>query len=704
MKILRYRDWTVLGKIMVIPIVSLVVLILGVEFGILPFLSDRVMAQKKIATRQAVEVAYGILEDHARQAKEGKMPLEEARKQSAEAVRLLRYSGKEYFWIHDLTKPVPVMVMHPTVPALDGKVLDDPKFNKATSLQEGVDGNKRKLDGANLFVAFNEAVATKGEGYVTYQWPKPKEGGGVTTELYEKLSYVKKFDPWGWVIGSGIYVDDVKGEVMTLRLWIYAGAITFITLLLLVTWSVGRGIRRSLLLVANHLKEMATGDADLTQRLVVDRQDETGMLADSFNIFLENLQKIIGLVMQNATQVAAAAVELKKRAEGMAASSDRVAADATTVATAAEEMSATSSDIARSCMNAVDASGRTSELARGGAEVVNQTIAVMGRIASQVQSSAATVQSLGAKSDQIGAIVGTIQDIADQTNLLALNAAIEAARAGEQGRGFAVVADEVRALAERTTKATREIGEMIKAIQTETGGAVQAMQQGVKEVEEGTREAARSGDALTQILSQVDQVTMQINQIATAAEEQSATIGEISGNIVRITDDARQSAQVAADTSEVTGRLNKLSEALISAIDRFRFVIRWNPRMSVLVPKFDEQHKQLVAMVHELNDAMKDGQGDEVIGSIIGRLAEYAVNHFNQEEAFMRETGYPGLAAHHAIHEDLKKKVGEAIEAFEKGEIVPAAIMQFLSDWLINHIMKEDRKYGEHAKKSGKLM
>jgi len=702
MVISRYRDWTVLGKIMVIPVVSLFVVILGVEFGILPFLADRVMEQKRISLRQAVEIATGILDDHARQAREGKMPLEEAQRQSAEAIKLLRYSGKEYFWIHDLTRPVPKMIMHPTVPSLDGKVLDDPKFNKATSLLAGREGAFRKLDGANLFVAFNEAVSARGEGYVSYEWPKPKEGGGVTAELYPKLSYVKKFDQWGWVIGTGVYVDDVKGEVMTLRLWVYGGAVSFILLLLLLSWSVGHGIRRSLLVVATHLREMATGDADLTQRLVVDRRDETGTLAESFNTFLENLQKIIGLVMQNATQVASAAVELKRRAQGMAESSDRVAADATTVATAAEEMSATSSDIARSCMNAVDASSRTSELARGGAEVVNQTIAVMGRIAGQVQASAATVQSLGAKSDQIGAIVGTIQDIADQTNLLALNAAIEAARAGEQGRGFAVVADEVRALAERTTKATREIGEMIKAIQTETGGAVQAMQQGVKEVEEGTREAARSGEALTQILAQVDQVTMQINQIATAAEEQSATIGEISGNIVRITDDARMSAQVAAETSEVTGRLNTLSEALISAIDRFRFVIRWNPRMSVLVPKFDEQHKQLVAMVHELNDAMKNGRGEEVIGGIIARLAEYAVSHFNQEEAYMREVGYPGLAGHHAIHEDLKKKVGEAIEAFEKGEIVPAAIMQFLSDWLINHIMKEDRKYGEHAKKSGK--
>jgi methyl-accepting chemotaxis protein len=149
-----------------------------------------------------------------------------------------------------------------------------------------------------------------------------------------------------------------------------------------------------------------------------------------------------------------------------------------------------------------------SQSAQNGATVVETTITVMSQIADKVQESAKTVESLGARSEQIGAIIGTIEDIADQTNLLALNAAIEAARAGEQGRGFAVVADEVRALAERTTRATREIGEMIQAIQGETKGAVYAMEQGVCQVEAGTTEAAKSGHALRDILEQINAVTM----------------------------------------------------------------------------------------------------------------------------------------------------------------------------------------------------
>jgi methyl-accepting chemotaxis protein len=691
-----------MAKILTIPIVSLIVIVFSVEFAVVPMTGKKLLEEKKDATRQVVEVAYGIIEGYAKQAKDGKLPVEEAQNQSIAAIKQLRYTGKEYFWINDLGKPVPKMIMHPTVPALDGKVLDDPKFNKATSKQDGVNGPIVKLDKANLFVTFNEAVSSStGQGFVMYEWPKPINGGGVTTDLFTKLSFVKKFEPWGWVVGSGIYIDDIAKEASQFRLWAYGGTLLFSAFMLILAWSVGNGIKRGLREVVEGLKHMASGDADLTQRLEVKRQDETGELATAFNNFLENLQKIISMVMQNATKVAQASVDMKKRSEEMANSAERVAMDAMTVATASEEMSATSNDIAGNCIRAVETSQRTSGFARDGSTVVNNTITVMDRIAEQVRSSSTTVGSLGEKSNQIGAIIGTIQDIADQTNLLALNAAIEAARAGEQGRGFAVVADEVRALAERTSKATKEISEMIKAIQAETMGAVEAMTHGVNEVQDGTSEAARSGEALNQILAQVDEVTQQINQIATAAEEQTATTGEISSNIGRITNDAHTSSQYAQETTRAAEELNSLAEALISAIDRFRTIIKWNDRMSVNVRQFDDQHKQLVAMVHKLNSAMKNGEGNKVIGEILMGLVTYADSHFTQEERLMQQHAYPNYAAHKQIHDDLRKQVSEVIVEFEAGRAVPAAIMSFLSDWLINHIMKVDKEYGGYFNKKG---
>ena len=265
-----------------------------------------------------------------------------------------------------------------------------------------------------------------------------------------------------------------------------------------------------------------------------------------------------------------AAAELRANAEQIATGSAHVAAQAVSVATAGEEMAATSNDIASSCSMAVESVNRASATATSGAAVVQQTVQGMARIAGKVQDSARTVESLGARSDQIGAIIGTIEDIADQTNLLALNAAIEAARAGEQGRGFAVVADEVRALAERTTRATREIGEMIKAIQAETRNAVAAMEEGVQEVGRGTEDAASSGRALAEILAQVNEVTGQINQIATAAEEQTATTNEISNNMQHITEVVQETAGSSQMTADAAGRLAGLAQELQSVVAQFR--------------------------------------------------------------------------------------------------------------------------------------
>jgi len=252
-------------------------------------------------------------------------------------------------------------------------------------MQEGLDGPVKKLDNKNLFVSFNEAVEKSGQGLVTYEWPKPKSGGGVTSELYTKLSYVKKYEPWGWVIGSGVYVDDVKEDAAKLRLSVYAAALLFSGLILILAYTVGSGIRRAFKEIVERLVEMSSGDTDLTQRLEVTREDESGEMIKAFNLFLDNLQKIISMVMQNATQVAHAAVDMKIRSHEMAQGSERVAMDALTVATASEEMSATSNDIASSCVRAVESSQQTSGLAQDGSGVVNNTIAVMDRIAEQVQ-------------------------------------------------------------------------------------------------------------------------------------------------------------------------------------------------------------------------------------------------------------------------------------------------------------------------------
>ncbi|GAM08653.1 methyl-accepting chemotaxis protein PctC [Geobacter sp. OR-1] len=331
---------------------------------------------------------------------------------------------------------------------------------------------------------------------------------------------------------------------------------------------IARSVAGPLHVVFEAMKDLAAGN--LSTRCNINTRDEMGLLAAEVNIMAEKLNQTIALVAQSGIDVASAANQLHSTSEQIATGTEQVAAQTQTVATASDEMAATTSDIARNCHVAADNAGKVNQAALTSSEIVQHTISVMSLISDRVKDSAQKVEALGARSEEIGEIVGTIEDIADQTNLLALNAAIEAARAGEQGRGFAVVADEVRALAERTTSATKQIAQTIKTIQQETKGAVLAMVEGVKEVETGTSEAARSGEALQNILDQIGSLSMQVNQIATAAEEQTATTGEITNNIQQIASVVQLTANGSQESSAAAAELARLAEELRSQVEQFK--------------------------------------------------------------------------------------------------------------------------------------
>jgi methyl-accepting chemotaxis protein len=332
----------------------------------------------------------------------------------------------------------------------------------------------------------------------------------------------------------------------------------------LLFWSVNDALKR----IIGYLTRMT--DGDLTQTISAKRNNEISTIIRSIDTLQNTIRDIITQISQSSDHVATSSRQLHANATQIATGTDEVVTQTNSVSLASEAMATTSDSIAHSCLNAAETSNHASETARSGADVVRQTITGMERIAHRVKDASTTVEGLGVRSEQIGEIIGTIEDIADQTNLLALNAAIEAARAGEQGRGFAVVADEVRALAERTTRATREISDMIKAIQNETRGAVVAIEEGVAEVEKGTDCSTRSGQALEQILNQINDVTLQVSQIATAAEEQTATTGEITTNIQHITSVVRQTAQGAAETASASSELSREADKLQHLVGRFK--------------------------------------------------------------------------------------------------------------------------------------
>jgi len=329
----------------------------------------------------------------------------------------------------------------------------------------------------------------------------------------------------------------------------------------------------SLRMIVERLYDIAEGEGDLTKRIELTTQDEFGELAAGFNRFVEKLHGIIYEVSQNTLQVASASYQLQATAEQMAHGAEVAASQSGAVASASEELAASTFEIATNCGTVADSARNANERAATSAAIIQNTVTIMGRIADRVQDSARTVESLGARGTQIGEIISTIEDIADQTNLLALNAAIEAARAGEQGRGFAVVADEVRALAERTSRATREISGMIKGIQEETRTAVTAMEQGVREVENGTVEASRSGDAIREILDLFRALDAQVGEIATTADDQTRTTTEISSNIMKISEIIETTAKGATDSAQAAEGLAQLAEGLKKVVGRFRLAV-----------------------------------------------------------------------------------------------------------------------------------
>ena len=334
---------------------------------------------------------------------------------------------------------------------------------------------------------------------------------------------------------------------------------------------IARSVANPLHIIFETLQNLAAGDLSVRSDII--SKDEMGMLSKELDLMAEKLHETIASVVHNSHEVAAAANQLHATSEQMAIGAEQAATQTQTIATASEEMSATSSHIASNCHKAAANADLVTEAAVTSAQIVCDTISVMGQIAECVKQSASMVDALGSRSEEIGEIVGTIEDIADQTNLLALNAAIEAARAGEQGRGFAVVADEVRALAERTTKATKQIAITIKNIQCETRNAVIAMEEGVQEVEKGTADASRSGEALQSILEQINALNSQVNQIATAAEEQTATTGDISNNIQQITNVVQLTANGSQESAAAAAQLARLSEEMRSLMVHFKIAI-----------------------------------------------------------------------------------------------------------------------------------
>jgi methyl-accepting chemotaxis protein len=583
-------------------------------FGyLLPNMEHEMRRSRKDNLQSVVQLSLSLLTEYEAKAARGELSTEEAKNQAVARIKALRYGQGDYVWINDASLPYPTMIMHPTVPSLDGKILDQPQFDCAATMQYGEEGSVEPIAGGkkNLFTAVVEVAKRNGQGYVGYLWPKPQKGGGTTRELYPKLSYVTLFRPWNWVVGTGLYMDDIDAKVRQARYGIMTVVAGIVILGLLLGASILRTITKPLNALVAYASKVSAGDLDA--QAAGNFSGETGTLKTALEAMVKDLKRTIETAEEKSREAATeadkancaatVAEEAGKRAEtamrqgrqeaagqletaatrltdaahevsGLVKSSEDRAHQQRSrlaeTATAMEEMNATVLEVAKSAAGAAKSADGSRQKATQGADAVDRMVEAVAEVQHGSQALKARMADLGTRAEGIGTIMNVISDIADQTNLLALNAAIEAARAGEAGRGFAVVADEVRKLAEKTMHATSEVGSAITGIRVGVTEAVAGVEQSAGAVARASELSAASGAALREILTLSEATSDQVRSIATASEEQSASSEEITRGIEAINDVAQETAQAMDHADRAVADMAREAEALLRLVDALK--------------------------------------------------------------------------------------------------------------------------------------
>jgi methyl-accepting chemotaxis protein len=509
-------------------------------------LRDSMLEDRKQKTKNLVEVGVGIAAHFHKLSSDGKMDEAEAKNSALAALRGLRYANADYFFGIDSKH---VYLLMPPRPE-----------------QEGQD--KSDLKDANGKFLIRELVkaAQAGGGFVDYWFPK---AGAQTAE--PKLSYAALFAPWGWVLGTGIYIDDVDKEFRQGAIQLGSISLLLVAVLAILAWRISAGILNQLggepHYAAEVTRRIAAGD--LRQPVSVDRELKQSLLGA-----LDDMQRRLAALFFEINQAAHA---LSDNAASLSSTTAEIsqATDAQATATAAaaaslEQVTVSINEVSALAAMTEKSSSRMASLADDGVKAIAVAVEEIESMAGSVSAAAEQVGGLVKRSEEVGGIANVIREIADQTNLLALNAAIEAARAGEQGRGFAVVADEVRKLAERTAKATTEIAKVIEQIQRETRQTVDVMQHVGPKVENGLKRVNAVAELLTGINHEATESRRHAIEVANATREQAIAANDIARNVEQVSQMTEETNATMHNNADSAAELQSMATELRSQVSYFK--------------------------------------------------------------------------------------------------------------------------------------
>lgn len=452
-------------------------------------------------------------------------------------------------------------------------------MNLVHGVNQAVEGKNTwdfKDPGGVYFIRELVKAARNGGGYVSYSWKNSDTG-----EVAPKLGYAEMLPKWNIVIGTGFWVDGLEKQVAAMDRTVknsledavigsISTSLVALALIVLLALIVVRSIISPLKSAVSAMNDIASGDGDLTRRLDVSGKDELGQLATAFNSFADQVHGLVERVLSSTRTLNEATADLNQVMAEAEQGVERQKSESDQVATAMNEMTAAAQEVASNASEASTAADHANGQVCDAQGLVHQATEVIGGLSEQVGEGVRVIEQLGADSRRIDSVLEVIREIADQTNLLALNAAIEAARAGEAGRGFAVVADEVRTLARRTQQSTQEIQDMIERLQSGAGNAVKLIGS-ISERSEATVEETRQvNEALQRIGQAVATITDMNTQIASAAEEQTSVSETINQNVHEIVAITEQTAQGTRRAGDATQRLRDLASEMSDQVSRYR--------------------------------------------------------------------------------------------------------------------------------------